>query len=231
MNGDEPQILGVYTVKAGAAFEDYRNYASKRDEYTPTGYYSDSACTTPWDFTAKHPGGEVDTDIPVYISYIPGDWILVDSYSKLTAAVGKGNIYLTADIDCGGNAFSFNGTFTHVFEGNGHTISNFKVEKFGSAIMPSASIFQSLGAGAEIRNVSFSDVTYRFFDIAAIANKIKVAALARDAVECTVSNVSVSGTFQTNYDGDLSGVNNPFYEAGNTAQVTDFVSNITIEKQ
>ena len=231
VEGDDTVSLGSYSVKADAVFEDYRNHAGKRTGYTPMGYYSDAACTTPWDFSTKHPGGDVDKDIPVYVSYIQGDWILVDSYSKLTSAIGKGNIYLTADIDCGGNALSFGGTFTHTFEGNDHTVSNFTAEKYGSAIMPSASIFQSLGSGAKIQNVSFTDVTYRFFDLAAVANKIKVAALARDAVNCTVSNVSISGVFQTNYDGDLSGLNNPFYEADSTVQVTGFESNVTVEKQ
>ena len=63
------------------------------------------------------------------------------------------------------------------------------------------------------------------------SRKIKVAALARDASDCTVSNVSVSGTIQTNYDGELPMLNEAFYEGDETVQVIEFVSNITVEKQ
>lgn len=230
VDGTETQKLGSYSVSEGAVFEDYRKFAEKRDGFTPTGYFTDAACTTPWDFKTVHPGGETDTDVCVYVNYIPGEWILVDSYTKLVNAIGKGNVYLTADIDCGGQAFSVGDTFRGTFEGNGFKIKNFTVNKFGGALMPSCSIFQTLGSGAKVQNVTFEDVTFRFFDVTG-ANKIKVAALARDASGCTVSNVSVSGTIQTNYDGELPMLNEAFYEGDATAQVTEFVSNITVEKQ
>lgn len=230
VDGTTPTTLGVYNVKAGAAFEDYRNYASKRDDYTPTGYFSDPECTIPWDFSTVHPGGETDTDIAVYVSYIPGDWILVDSYTKLTSAIGKGNIYLTADIDCGGEVLSFKSTFSSVLEGNGFTIKNFTVEKFGGTLMPSISIFQTLGAGAEIRNVSFENVTYQFFGVEK-ANKLKVAVLAREASDCKITNVTVSGVFQTDTDKDLSGITQAIFAPGEGVEITGFTSDVTVEKQ
>lgn len=230
VDGTDTTTLGTYNVQAGAAFEDYRNHAGKRDNHTAVGYFSDPACTIPWDFTTVHPGGETDTDIPVYVSYIEGDWILVNSYSKLISSVGKGNIYLTADIDCEGQELFFRGSFTQVFEGNGYTVKNFKVEKFGSRLMPSVAIFQTLGAGAEIRNVSFENATYRFMDVEN-ANKIKVGALAIDARECKVTNVTVSGVFQTNTEKDVSGISNAFYEEGDAVNVTGFTSTVTVEKQ
>ena len=45
------------------------------------------------------------------------------------------------------------------FYGNGFTISNFTVKKSGGALMPSISLFQTLNAGAEIRDVSFENVS------------------------------------------------------------------------
>jgi len=219
--GDTLVTRGSYTVAAGEAFDDYLKYANKRTGYTPYGYYADPACTIPWDFATVHPGGATDTDIPVYVSYIEGNWTIVDTYAKLVAAIGKGSIYLTADIDCGGNELKF-GTFANVLEGNGHKISNFVVSKSGGAIRPSCSIFEMLSKGAELRNVSFTDVKYQLYDIAASVTTVKVAALARDAKDCIISNVTVSGQFLTDYQGDLSTLHNAFYgDAGNN-QVTDF---------
>ena len=231
VDGTETKTLGTYSVEAGAAFEDYRKYANKREGFTPSGYFADAACTTPWDFATVHPGGEVDTDIAIYVSYIPGDWILVNSYNKLKSSIGKGNIYLTSDIDCGGQELFFSGTFSGTFEGNGYTIRNFKVNKFGTSKNPSSAIFDTLATGARIQNVTFENVLFSFFDVDSDAWNVKVASLAKKVGNCTITNVSVSGKIQTNYAGELPSLNQPFYEGDETAQVTNFVSNITVEKQ
>lgn len=226
-DGGTTHVLGQYNVKAGDEFEDYRKYAEKREEHTPTGYYSDASCTTAWDFDTVHPGGETDTDIQVFVDYIPGTWIIVGSFEKLEASLGQGNIYLTADIDCGGQVLSFGREFGHIFEGNGYTVSNFTVEKSGSALMPSVSLFQNLTAGAEIRNVSFENVTFTFFDVEK-ASKIKVAALAKEAKDCVISNVSITGTLVTNYTGEFPRLEEAFFEETSSGQITDFTASITV---
>ena len=228
---DNGQInkLGSYNVSEGESFEDYRGYASKRTGYTVLGYFADEACTIPWNASNVHPGGETDTEVSVFVTYIEGDWQLVDSLTKLKSAIGNGNIYLTASIDCGGETLSF-GSFNYIFEGNGFTVSNFTVEKAGGALMPSVSIFQSLGQKADIRNVSFDSVTFRLFDVTN-ANRLKVSALAKEADGSKVTNVSVSGVLLTNFDGELSSLNKPIYDESSTAEITNFTSNITVEKQ
>ena len=230
LDGEETVTLGTYTVSAGTAFEDYRNHAAKREGFTPFGYYTDAACTTAWDFATVHPGGEVDTDVKVYVDYIPGEWILVGDYSQLKNAIGKGNIYLTADIDCEGGELFFSGTFRDTLEGNGHVIRNFNVEKSGGALIPSSSIFQTLGEGAVVQNVTFDEVTFHFFDVDR-ATKIRVAALARDAAGCTVSNVTVRGVLETNYAGELPRINEAFSDEESTGTITGFASEVTIERQ
>ena len=240
LNGDKVETLGSYSVAAGESFEDWKNFAQERKGYTPSGFYSDKEMTTAWDFASKHPGGETDTDICVYVDYIKGDWILVDSYDDLVYAIGSGNIYLTADIDCDGNALNF-GDFGRIFEGNGHKVTNFTVEQSGSAIMPVSSLFQTLTAGAEIRNVAFEEVTFKFLDIKDLARTIKVAALAKEATDSTVTNVTVSGKILVAKDLELPRLNEAFFteytvEAGaekdsNGNAVTNFTAQITIEKQ
>lgn len=240
MNGEEVVDLGSYDVSSGEVFEDWRKFAQGRKGYTSIGYYSDAACTTAWDFSTKHPGGETDVDIPVYVKYIEGEWELVDTYAKLKSAVKNGNVYLTANIDCEGEELYFSGTFNRIFEGNGYTISNFVVEKKGTQINPSLAIFQALGAKADVRNVSFENATYRFFDIKAstdtITVKANVAALAVDMEKgAKVSKVSVSGTLMTDYEGTLPCLQEVFYYANDEdktplAGVTEFTANITVEK-
>lgn len=225
MNGEDLVKQGTYAVEAGAVFEDYLKYANKRNGYTPFGYYADAACTIPWDFATVHPGGDVDKDVPVYVSYIQGDWKIVDSYAKLKSSLGKGNIYLTADIDCGGEELDL-GSFSAVFEGNGHTVTNFTVPQSESSLFPACAIFQMLGEGAKVQNVSFTNATYRMFGLDK-AKKIKLAALALDAKNCTVSNVSVAGQLLTDYEGDLSAVNTPFFAPTGINQLDNV--NIQIE--
>jgi hypothetical protein len=62
------------------------------------------------------------------------------------------------------------------------------------------------------------------------ANKIKVAALAREASGGIVSNVSVTGKIVTNYAGELPTLNEAFFEVKDAVDITGFVANITVEK-
>ena len=241
MDGENVNVLGSYKVKAGDKFDDWSRHAGKREGYTSIGFFQDPECLVPWDESFTHPGGETDCRVPVYAKYIEGEWELVDSYQKLKSAVSKGNVYLTCDIDCGGEELFFSSEFTKVFEGNGYTISNFKVKKSGTIINPASAIFKSLGKDAVLRNVSFDNVTYEFFDIAESTDKVEVVAnVASLAVSISkgavVENVSITGTITTNYVGELPCLNDPYFhkdaiDAEIMAGVTDFVANITVDKQ
>ena len=230
-DGGNTVELGTYNVSEGAKFDDYRDHAKKRDGYTATGYYQDAECTTLWDANAVHPGGATDTDIKVYVKYIEGNWKLVDSFEKLKSAIGQSNIYLTADIDCGGAELDFRG-FNHILNGNGHTVSNFTVKKTGT-VRVKCSIFDTLGSAVEIKDVSFANVTYDLKNISTSlsGSNIKVGALAVEANGCKITNVSVTGKLITNYEGALPSLSEAFCEGGDTATVTDFTAEITVEKQ
>lgn len=240
MNGGERVALGSYNVEEGAQFDDYRGYANQRKDFTANGFYSDPCCKQAWDQKAVHPGGATDTEIFVYVDYIPGEWAIVDSYSKLTLAINsKKNIYLTADIDCGGQALSFaqnsRDVFTAVLEGNGHTIRNFKVEQSGTTRNPTVSLFQALGEGAVIRNISFEDATLLLNDVKADTDKVTVtpmaSALAKSGTGYVISNVSVSGKLVTNTQKELATVNAAFQDESGEGTIENFTANITVEKQ
>lgn len=236
--GSETVTLGENKVKEGDKFEDWRGYANKRQGYTAIGYYADPECITPWDFETVHPGGGADLDIPVYVKYIEGEWKLVDSYDKLQSAIKSGNVYLTSDIDCGGKEIYFAGTFNKIFEGNGYKVTNFTVNKKGTTFTPTIAIFQTLGEKAEIRNVAFDNVTFKFFEILDAPDvKVQASALAVDMYEgAKVANVSVSGTFNTDCDDTFPRLEDVFYYANDEDNaplegVTDFEANITVNKQ
>ena len=238
VDGESTVTLGSYSVSKGDKFNDFKKLANKRDNYTPYGYYSDPECTIPWDATTTHPGGEVDLDIPVYVNYIEGNWIIVDSFDELKSALKSGNVYLTADIDCGGAELYVTNSFGRIFEGNGHKVTNFTVPKKGNTYSPTCAIFSKLASGADIRNVSFENVTYQFMSISTHQDtKVSVAALAvKLEAGVKITNVSVSGTFETDYNGDLSCLNQVYYstdiEGDNLLDgVTNFSADIIVNKK
>ena len=238
VDGDNTVSLGIYEVSAGEKFDDWRRFADNRENYTAYGYYSDPECTTPWNSSSTHPGGDVDLDIPVYVNYIEGNWKIVDSFEKLKSALDSGNVYLVADIDCGGAELHVSDDFNAIFEGNGFKVTNFTVPKTGSAVNPRCAIFRRLATGAEIRNVSFENVTYRFFGIADSASvKANVAALSVSLESgVTITNVSVKGTMETDYSGELSCLEKVYYYTDPDGEalldgVTDFSAEIVVNKQ
>ena len=222
-----PVLLGVYEdVQDGAHFEDWRSYANNRSGYTAMNFYSDASLTTLWDnsYEFKHEG--VDKDVPVYVSYIKGEYNLVSTYDQLVSAVKGGkNVYLMNDISCGGKDLSF-GTYNGEIAGNGYTVSNFNVPKTGTTINPACAIFTKLGAKAKIENVSFTNATYTFTGVNTSAKAFKAAALAVSSENgAIVNNVTITGTLTTNYDGELNKLNSFVYDNDITTSGT---CNVTI---
>lgn len=227
-NGDV-QTLDAYKVDAGETFSDWRGYANKRSGHTPIGFFSDKELTTPWDADFAHPGGETDTDVAVYVSYIVGEWELVSNYAQFTSAMNAGkNIYLTADIDGAGAEFS-NVNYAGHLEGNGYTISNLTVSKSGTLIM-NCTMFNTLSEGAKITNVNFSGVNFKLVGVnqSAVTSGLRIAAIARNANGATIQNVTVSGEVLTDHTGTLPRLNEAVYDSETTATVENFTANITV---
>lgn len=234
--------LGLpYVVEAGEPFEDWRRVADKREGYTALGFYADPACEVPWDFFTLHPGGDSDLDIPVYVKYLEGEWALVNNGNALINAIKNGeNVYLTCDIDLGGDEISGGsfGDFGGIFEGNGYTVSNFTVSKSGTTFSPTLAIFRTLEENAEIRNVSFENVTYKLFDVAdAQGVRVSVAALAVNMTKgAIVKDVTVSGALHTNYGGELPRLLDVYCyrdedDTGALDGVSGFMADITVSEQ
>ena len=233
VDGDEAVALGSYEVKGGDVFNDYRNHAGKRADYTPMGYYSDMSLTTPWDASFTHPGGEIDNNVAVYVDYIEGIWTLVKDAATFKSAIKAGeSIYLMADIDLEGATLSTARSYNKTLEGNGYTVSNFKVEKTGGN-KPIISIFRILDRDAVIRNVSFAGVEYDLTGLAETVETVEASAIANSTLGAKITNVTVSGTLTTNFAGEITTINSAVFKAEGDSQptITDFTATITVEKQ
>jgi len=211
----EKVVLGSYKVKEGAVFNDSRSkYANKRLGYTAYtyyngsllngGYYRDPELTEPI-AGYEHPGGESDCAIDVYVRYIEGEYTIVRTASDLTLAKSD-NIYLDADIDMGGNTLSFD-NYTKIFEGNGHTVSNFKIkyvandqnlmENFenGSKNALFVSLFGGL-TGATVRNVTFTGATLTIQGVFSKVAYIYLAPLSMSIKNSTLEGVKLELTYE-----------------------------------
>ena len=196
--------LGSYEVNEGDSFNDYyaSYFGNKRYGYTALeGLYTEN--DEPWDESFTHPGGEVDTAVRVFLHYIEGNYVLVDSPRKLVGNKNA-NLYFTCDIDFEGEAFSGFGDYKGIIKGNGYTVKNFSLSydnsKNGLVTDPDLnteggllciSLFHSL-KGASITDLNFSDFT---IDIKAGypgTKMILVAPLAMKMENSTLTNVTVS---------------------------------------
>jgi uncharacterized repeat protein (TIGR02543 family) len=195
----EVKVLGTYEAKEGESFDDWRNFADDRKNYTPLCYVDEKG--EPWDKTYKHPGGETDLAVNVFVEYIEGEFELVSTAKELKNARTK-NIYLLNDIDLEGEVFSFS-NYSKTFKGNGFTIKNFKVSIVGnktsgvddhidsSIKAVYGSLFGNL-SNAIITDVTFENVEF-VIDIGYdLISKVYVSPLCINMTNSSVSNVTIN---------------------------------------
>lgn len=208
--GGQTQILNTYEVSEGDEFDDYEYYANKRDGYTALvfaddetglvdeGYYLDPDCTTAVK-GFKHPGGEEDNAVNVYVKYIEGEFELVRTANDLIGAKSS-NIYLMNDIDMGGKTLSFE-SYKGIFEGNDHVVSNFVVpynagkDDLKGDYEVHASLFGQL-EDATIRNITFANAKLTIEAGISTIKKIYFAPLCMSATNSTVENVSIELSYK-----------------------------------
>ncbi len=230
-------LLGKYTVKEGAAFSDNtKKYTTKvlGEEYGKTciGIYSDPDLSEDslWDTDYKHPGGESDTDIPVYVKAIEGIWSLVGSAEELRSVAGRDeNIYLLSDIDFGGGELYFR-DYNSIFNGNGYTVSNVTVKEQSGSRNRKYSLFDTLGKDSRIFDVTFVNVKFAFD--AYTGQEIFASALAVEAEQgFEISNVTVKGSYTVTERAtgvlDTAKLNQPLFDS--TDQTAESVQSFTAE--
>ena len=204
------QVAASYKVNAGDKFGDvYRNdvlsYANGYANHTAIAVYYDAEHKIPFDDSVAHPGGEDSTAVKLYVEYIEGSYTVVRTAAQLKLARSK-NIYLLADIDMAGEAISFDNFKDKTLLGNGHKISNFKVnysgtrndlvEDFDDSTKKSLCIgIFGNAEGATVKDVTFENITVVVDTFLSDIYKIYVAPLAAMATNSEFENVKVTGSF------------------------------------
>ncbi|MCM1043031.1 MAG: InlB B-repeat-containing protein [Corallococcus sp.] len=241
-SGQEQKVseTAFYSVKKGDTFNDSSKRA-KRDGYSVYGYYSDLECTTEWDSNYKHPGGEGenDADVKVYVKYIQGNWTVVSDVEQLVKAIDNGEaVWLKNDIDCKGQELDFGKEAVTI---NGDDLNDGKyginnlVVNAGSGNIRhvTCSIFGTLRANSQIKNVDFKNTEFRCVGITGTPVSVKLAALAERVYEnVTVDNVFVSGKFVIDRE-DFAQYEARFKNAidgEHSAAVNNFDATISTEK-
>lgn len=214
-DGTEQSIGDPYYVKKGDAFNDILDKAKNGLKgHTFLRFAQENG--EDWDNSFKHPGGETDCEVKVYAEYIEGKWSIVNTFNELRLNK-RNNIYLNSDIDLGGSEFSF-GDYQGKFNGNGHTISNFKIAYDTSRAGLSADkkdpillnclyigIFGNL-KDAVIENVKFKNVSVEVKTVFTQIDKIYVSAVCAYMENSVINEVVVENfdmkVTQTPWDKD-----------------------------
>lgn len=199
------QIINSYEVQAGEKFNDYLNYAKKRNDglYTPIRFLNESGEV--WDENFTHPGGDSNLEINVIVEYIEGDFALVSTAEQLRQNKNR-NIYLLNDIDLGGEEFPLK-DYHYKLVGNGKTISNCIVTtnptKYGLSVdhtqADQNSLYVSLFGNiknATIMDVTFDNVVFEIKSTFTNTYKIYVSPICTKLENCIIDKVTINVTYK-----------------------------------
>ncbi len=204
-NGNDVYLDG-YECKEGAKFSDTLIRNKTVSGFTSLGYLDELGNV--WDNNFKHPGGDADLTIKVYLDLIEGDYTVVKTANQFRNALSRGqNIYLYNDIDFDEDEINFS-SYSGTILGNGYTVSNFTIgyddsrtglkgeldDLTGAANHLYVSLFFEL-KGATIKDLTFKDA---IVDIDTRNTQIKYlvfAPLAITANNTTLENVNFTGKF------------------------------------
>ena len=119
----------------------------------------------------------------LYAKYIVGRWTPVRDSNDVNTMLntsGATNFFMVNDIDYVGTRTTSSkrdtATYRGIIEGNGYTISNLTIEYSNVENASKSSIFGALGAGAEIRNLTLTDVSFTV-SVSARASSVDIYAL------------------------------------------------------
>lgn len=150
----------------------------------------------------------------LWANTLAGSWRLVYDVNDFRI-YDSTNIYLMADLDFEGEEIELPERYTGTFEGNGHKLSNFTV----SQPMPQGSgtysfgLFRELRADAQIRNVTFENVTFTANLTNPRVVEYRAGILAGNAASgAQVQNVTISGTFTYVIVTENRGQELPFFD-------------------
>lgn len=198
--------LDGYECKEGAKFSDTLVKHKTVEGYTTLGYLDELG--NAWDSNFKHPGGDADLTIKVYLDLIEGEYTVVKTARQFKNAISRGqNIYLYNDIDFDEDEINFN-SYSGTILGNGYTISNFTIGYDDSRTGLKGELDDLTGSSNhlyvslffELNNAVIKDITFKdaIVDIDTRNSQIKYLVFAPLAVTLNntlLENVEFTGSF------------------------------------
>lgn len=133
----------------------------------------------------------------VWCNYLDGIYQIVNSESSFASLSFSQdvNVYLDRDLDMTGRNRNFPDNYNGIFLGNGHTISNLKIEKSFIGTSYDAGMFNTLMSDAVLSDITFENVRLEIELSNATAASYTIGILAGNVRSgATVSDVHVSGT-------------------------------------
>lgn len=143
---------------------------------------------TPADLTPENTVSEL------WANTLEGVWRMVYDASDFVL-YSNTNIYLVNNIDFEGAELEFPETYSGIFEGNGHTLSNFTLtQERGNSRTQTYGLFRELRASAAVRNVTFENVTFTAMLTNPTVNEYRMGLVAGYAASgARVENVTLEG--------------------------------------
>lgn len=239
-------LLDKYQVKEGEKFYD-RNLKVKTVEgYTVLGYLNEDL--NPWNTNFRHPGGDEDLAVKIYLKLIKGEYKIVTTANEFKSAINANkNIYLAEDIDFKNKKVEFKNTYSGTILGNNHTLSNivigFSIKNLKGPLddLTKSKDHLYISLFFELKNAVIKDVTFDNMsvdatkDLIAIKSVLKhltIAPLATNAENVTLENVVMNGNFKYQVIDSCETIvitNSYFYKEQNT-NITNSSSTFTEEK-
>ena len=199
-------FLDGYECKEGAKFSDTLIRNKTVAGFTSLGYLDEQG--NPWNNNFKHPGGDADLTIKVYLDLIEGEYTVVKTARAFKNALSRNqNIYLYNDIDFDEDEINF-GDYSGTILGNGYTVSNFTIGYDDSRTGLKGELTDLTGASNhlyvslffKLENAVIKDLTFKdaIVDIDTRNSQIKYLVFAPLAIvmnNTTLENVSFTGSF------------------------------------
>ena len=160
--------MPTWNEESGAI--DMYKFPVKEGHTFKAAYYDAEATQSVDTETVAHPGtvnevtGEAENaTLKLYLDWTEGEWYRIYNVDQfLDNASVTGNYEIFADLDFEGEIWPTSlvyGNFTGSIVGNGHTFSNIAVEQTNNS-KPNAGLFGYLAEGAEIKDLTLSNVTF-----------------------------------------------------------------------
>ena len=236
-------FLDSYECNEGEKFYDLFMDNKTVEGYTSLGYLDENG--KPWNANYKHPGGDADLAIKVYLNLIEGEYTVVKTAREFTRALSRNqNIYLTADIDLDGDEICYD-SYSGTILGNGHTISNFEIDYDSSRgglkgeldDINSSSDHLYISLFFELKDAVIKDINFSEFviDVDTNYSQIKyliVSPLAIKATNTKLENVKLSGNieFTKTPDCEIEVIYDDFWFSASDDVIVDENSSVKIEE-